>query len=218
MPGMRRREFITLLGGAAACLAARSARAAVGEAADHRVPRALASASAGGPMDRRFRAAAARTRLDRGPDRRDRVSLGGGTASSATPRSPPSSSGSRSMSSSRSEAQFPHSSRRHRSFPSSSQSTRTRLAGAWSRHSRDRAAMSPACRSNQPSLLASELELLREVLPGFRRLAVLANVGFPGAVQEMGEVQAAARTLGLEVVPSLEIRRAEDIALRKSSC
>jgi putative ABC transport system substrate-binding protein len=42
-------------------------------------------------------------------------------------------------------------------------------------------------------------------------LAVLANVDFPGAMQEMGEVQAAARTLGLEVV-ALEIRRAEDIA------
>ena len=39
----------------------------------------------------------------------------------------------------------------------------------------------------------------------------MANVGNPGAVLEMGEVQAAARTLGLEVA-TLEIRRAEDIA------
>jgi putative ABC transport system substrate-binding protein len=62
-----------------------------------------------------------------------------------------------------------------------------------------------------PDLAGKRLELLREVLPGFRRLAVLANVGFPGAVLEMGEAQAAARTLGLEVV-TLEIRRAEDIA------
>jgi ABC-type uncharacterized transport system substrate-binding protein len=60
-------------------------------------------------------------------------------------------------------------------------------------------------------LVGKRLELLREALPGFRRLAVLANVGFPGAVQEMGEVQAAAGKLGLEVVRS-EIRRAEDIA------
>jgi putative ABC transport system substrate-binding protein len=60
-------------------------------------------------------------------------------------------------------------------------------------------------------LAGKRLELLREVLSGFRRLAVLANVDFPGAMQEMGEVQAAARTLGLEVV-ALEIRRAEDIA------
>ena len=39
----------------------------------------------------------------------------------------------------------------------------------------------------------------------------MANVGNPAAVLEMGEVQAAARTLGLEVA-TFEIRRAEDIA------
>jgi putative ABC transport system substrate-binding protein len=39
----------------------------------------------------------------------------------------------------------------------------------------------------------------------------MADVAFPPGVLEMGEVQAAARTLGLEVAP-LEIRRAEDIA------
>jgi putative tryptophan/tyrosine transport system substrate-binding protein len=39
----------------------------------------------------------------------------------------------------------------------------------------------------------------------------LANVGNPAAVQEMGEAQAAAGKLGLEVA-KLEIRRAEDIA------
>jgi len=59
--------------------------------------------------------------------------------------------------------------------------------------------------------LGKRLELLREVLPGLRRLAILANVGDPNTVREMGEVEAAARTLGLEVA-KLEIRRAEDIA------
>ena len=39
----------------------------------------------------------------------------------------------------------------------------------------------------------------------------MANIGYPAAVLEMGEVQATARTLSLEVV-TLEIRRAEDIA------
>ena len=39
----------------------------------------------------------------------------------------------------------------------------------------------------------------------------MVNVGYPQAMHEMGEVQAAARTLGIEVLP-LEIRRAEDIA------
>jgi putative ABC transport system substrate-binding protein len=59
--------------------------------------------------------------------------------------------------------------------------------------------------------LGKRLELLREVLPGLRRLAILANVGDPNTLREMGEVEAAARTLGLEVA-KLEIRRAEDIA------
>ena len=61
-------------------------------------------------------------------------------------------------------------------------------------------------------LAGKRLELLREILSDFRRLAVLANVGFPGAVQEIGEVQAAARTLGIDIVDRLEIRKPEDIA------
>jgi len=65
--------------------------------------------------------------------------------------------------------------------------------------------------SVQASDLASKrLELLREVVHGLRRLAILVNVDYPAAVLEMREAQAAARTLGLEVT-TLEIRRAEDI-------
>ena len=56
-----------------------------------------------------------------------------------------------------------------------------------------------------------KLELLREVVPGLRRLAIMANVGNPASVLEMREVQATARALGLEINTS-EIRRAEDIA------
>jgi putative ABC transport system substrate-binding protein len=59
--------------------------------------------------------------------------------------------------------------------------------------------------------LGKRLELLREVLPGLSRLAILANVGDPNTAREMGEVEAAARTLGLEAA-RLEIRRAENIA------
>ena len=55
------------------------------------------------------------------------------------------------------------------------------------------------------------LEFLREVVPGLRRLAILANVSNPAVVLEIAEAQAAARMLGLEVVTP-EIRRAEDIA------
>jgi putative ABC transport system substrate-binding protein len=66
--------------------------------------------------------------------------------------------------------------------------------------------------SNQTRELAGKrLEVLREVVPGLHRLAILVNVGNPAAVLERDEAQAAARTLGLDVA-TLEIRRPEDIA------
>jgi len=66
--------------------------------------------------------------------------------------------------------------------------------------------------SNQSADIASKrLELLREVVPNLHRLAIMANIGSPIGILEMGQVQAAARTLGLEVVPA-EIRRVDDIA------
>jgi ABC-type uncharacterized transport system substrate-binding protein len=60
-------------------------------------------------------------------------------------------------------------------------------------------------------LVGKRLELLRNVVPNLHRLAIMANVGYPGAVLEIREVQAAARALGIDVA-SLEIRRAEDVA------
>jgi putative ABC transport system substrate-binding protein len=60
-------------------------------------------------------------------------------------------------------------------------------------------------------LPSKRLELLREAVPDLRRLAIIANIGSPIGVMEIGEVEAAARTLGLEVA-SLEIRQAEEIA------
>jgi putative ABC transport system substrate-binding protein len=59
-------------------------------------------------------------------------------------------------------------------------------------------------------LAGKRLELLRQVVPNLRRLAIMANVASPEAALEKGNVQAAARTLGIEVVP-LEMRRADDI-------
>src|SRR5262249_56178152 len=41
--------------------------------------------------------------------------------------------------------------------------------------------------------------LLHELVPGLRRLAVMANVGFPDAVQEMREFQTNAQTLDPEL-------------------
>src|SRR5262249_28815459 len=60
-------------------------------------------------------------------------------------------------------------------------------------------------------LAGKRLELLREVVPRLRRLAIVVDVGFPQAALELAEVQAGARTLGIELAP-LEVRRAEDIA------
>ena len=62
----------------------------------------------------------------------------------------------------------------------------------------------------QADIAGKRLELLREVVPGLRRLAIMANAGFADGA-EIGELQATARTLGLEVT-IFEIRRAEDIA------
>ena len=60
-------------------------------------------------------------------------------------------------------------------------------------------------------LAAKRLELLSEVVRGLRRSAVLTNAGYPASQLEIGELQSAARTLGIEIV-LFEIRRIEDIA------
>jgi putative tryptophan/tyrosine transport system substrate-binding protein len=62
-----------------------------------------------------------------------------------------------------------------------------------------------------PDLAGKRLELLRELAPGRRRLAILVNVGYPAAKEELAQVQTAAGALGLESAV-LEMRRAEDIA------
>jgi putative ABC transport system substrate-binding protein len=65
--------------------------------------------------------------------------------------------------------------------------------------------------SQATDVAGKRLQLLREVVPRLRRLAILVDFTTPQSVLEMGEVQAAARTLGIEVAP-LAIHRAEDIA------
>jgi putative ABC transport system substrate-binding protein len=60
-------------------------------------------------------------------------------------------------------------------------------------------------------LAGKRVEILREAIPGLRRLAILANVANVAVVLEMRDAQAAARSLGYEVI-TMEIRQAEDIA------
>jgi putative tryptophan/tyrosine transport system substrate-binding protein len=57
---------------------------------------------------------------------------------------------------------------------------------------------------------AKKLDFLHDVVPGLRRLAIMFNVGNPGNMLEMTQVQTAAHKLGVEVI-KLEIRRPEDI-------
>jgi putative tryptophan/tyrosine transport system substrate-binding protein len=60
-------------------------------------------------------------------------------------------------------------------------------------------------------LAGKRLALLREVLPGLGRLAILANIASPISTLEIGAVEAAGRTLAIEI-DTLAIRRSEDIA------
>jgi putative tryptophan/tyrosine transport system substrate-binding protein len=66
--------------------------------------------------------------------------------------------------------------------------------------------------SNQSTdLVTKRCELLREILPNLRRVAVMGNRGYSAALLEMREVEAAARTLGLEI-DTAEVSRAEDVS------
>jgi putative ABC transport system substrate-binding protein len=60
-------------------------------------------------------------------------------------------------------------------------------------------------------LASKRLDLLRQLVPELRRVAIMGNVANPVIVQELGEYQAASRALGLQVITS-EIRRVPDIA------
>jgi putative tryptophan/tyrosine transport system substrate-binding protein len=61
------------------------------------------------------------------------------------------------------------------------------------------------------NLAGKRIELLREIVPQLRRLAIIFNVGNAQPVLEMRETEAAALALGIEVVP-IEIRRVEDFS------
>src|SRR5262252_8367649 len=62
----------------------------------------------------------------------------------------------------------------------------------------------------QTESAGKRIELLREVVPGLQRLAILANPESPNVVLELPEVQTAARARGLDIAIS-EIRRAGDV-------
>jgi putative tryptophan/tyrosine transport system substrate-binding protein len=63
----------------------------------------------------------------------------------------------------------------------------------------------------QTDLAGKRLELLREVVPGLRRLAVIVGFANPPSLLEASDVDALAGPLGIKVV-KFEITRSEDIA------
>src|SRR5262249_8236952 len=205
---MNRREFITLLGGAAAAcpLAARA----------QQTGKLLTIGFLGGGtpasqrnMGRRVRATAARARLERGPHSRRRVSLGGGTHRELC----------------RDCGRVCPTQGRchcHRGWRGPGRedvrpiipivlAAATDPLGGGLVAGRARPGGHTTGLSMQSSDAAGKrLDLLRELLPGLRRLAVIGNVEYPATVQEIAEVRAAAGTLGLDL-DVLEIRRADDI-------
>jgi len=60
------------------------------------------------------------------------------------------------------------------------------------------------------SIGAKWLEFLKQMVPGLTRVAVLQQAGLPGALGQVGAVQAAAPTMGVEVKP-LNVRDAASI-------
>jgi putative tryptophan/tyrosine transport system substrate-binding protein len=62
-----------------------------------------------------------------------------------------------------------------------------------------------------PDVAGKRLELLREIIPSLRRLAIMANGGNPAAMQDLREIQAIAGPLDLEVV-ARDVRYADDMA------
>jgi len=59
-------------------------------------------------------------------------------------------------------------------------------------------------------LASKRLELIRDIIPNFRRMAALVHINAPGAEQEMTAIRAASAKLNI-VANILEIQRADDI-------
>src|SRR5262245_4725988 len=64
--------------------------------------------------------------------------------------------------------------------------------------------------TQHPDAGGKRIDLLRELVPGLRHLAILTNADNPGPIQEMREAEQAARGVGINVIKS-EIRRSEEI-------
>jgi len=186
-------------------MAARGARAASGQAADDRGSR-RGHAFVPRRTHRRFCTATARTRLDRGSQCHDRGSLGRGTQRAicrdrrrvrplkvdviVTHNTPPP------LAAKQATSVIPI------VFATAGDPVGTGVVESLARPGGNVTGLS----SQHPDVSGKRLELLRELVPGLRRLAFLAEPGNPFSALELSEVRTAARTLGLEVMP-VEIQR-----------
>jgi putative ABC transport system substrate-binding protein len=64
--------------------------------------------------------------------------------------------------------------------------------------------------NQQTDLAGNRIEVLRDIVPGLKRLAVMGNVNVPNVTLEMKEVQAVASKIGMEII-KVEIRKVDDI-------
>ena len=207
---MKRREFITLLGGAAAAwpLAARAQQPAKLPTIGFLVgPARLPPRAHGSPL---LCSGCANSAGSRDAPSRSRF-VGRRGASSVSRRSPPSLSGSRSMSLSRRDLAV-FAAKQATSvipivFATVADPLSTGLVASLARPGGNVTGLS----LTSPELAGKRFELLREVVPGLRRLAIMANADYPPAMRELDEVETAARPLGIETI-ALKIRQAADIA------
>jgi hypothetical protein len=161
-------------------------------------------------MDNRVCQGLARSRLDRRYNRLNRLPLGRGTQQPVR----------RISCRARSEEGQRHCHSRNRTNPcretrDSQHSDRFRGHGrpgwhGFGRKSRVAGRYVTGLSNQSADLNGKRIDLLREVAPNLRKLALMANVASPIGVLEMREVEEVCRILGLEVF-RLEIQRAEDI-------
>ena len=199
MSHIRRREFITLLGGAAAAwpLAARAQQPAMPVIGflhtQHRLTRRrIVCAHSPGPQG---------YWLCRGRERGDRIPLGrqstrtvadaGGRTGSPAGR------GDHRDRRSRCRCSRPR--RRLRRSRSSLSSATTRSSSVSSRASPGRAATCTGVNFFAEELATKRLELLHELVPAAARVAVLVNPTSPRCRVYIRDVEAAARTIGLQI-------------------